>query len=312
MPHETKEAVAHEDVRRTFEVFKEANDLRPDALEKRRPDPLLDEKVDRIERALGAIEAAAQRVELVARRPALALDGQPPMQRKSAWSAYLRRGDESQLGDLELKALSVGTPSDGGHIAPPDIDAMITRRLVDSSPMRQTASVRTTGASTFRRVVSTTVAGTGWASETAARPQGATPSLAVVDAPIAEQFALLAATQTLLDDAFVNVDEWLAAECESAFAAQERSAFVSGDGAGKPRGFLAYPIAADTASNAWGTIGYLATGVAGAFAASAPTDRLLDLVFAPRAQYRQNGRFVMNRRTLAAVRKLKDSANNYI
>ncbi|NDC59681.1 MAG: phage major capsid protein, partial [Alphaproteobacteria bacterium] len=96
-----------------------------------------------------------------------------------------------------------------------------------------------------------------------------------------------------------------------AFAAQERAAFVSGDGVGKPKGFLASPVAAD-ASQAWGTIGYLATGVAGGFAATAPVDRLIDLVFAPKAQYRQNGRFVMNRRTLAAVRKLKDQANNYV
>ena len=313
MSHETKAAPAalYDEYRRTFEAFKEANDARLAALEAKRGDTVQTEKVDRIENSVAVLEAKMQRVETAQRRPELAAGATPPTAHKSAWSAYVRRGDEAQLGALELKALSVGSASDGGYIAPPDLDAMISRRLVETSPMRQICAVRTTGASTFRRVVSTSAAGAGWAGETAVRAQGATPSLAVIDAPTAELFANLAATQTLLDDAYVNIEEWLAAECESAFAAQERAAFVSGDGVGKPKGFLASPVAAD-ASQAWGTIGYLATGVAGGFAATAPVDRLIDLVFAPKAQYRQNGRFVMNRRTLAAVRKLKDQANNYV
>ena len=49
-----------------------------------------------------------------------------------------------------------------------------------------------------------------------------------------------AATATLLDDSAVNIDEWLAGEVEQAFAAQEGTAFVSGDGTNKPKGFLHY------------------------------------------------------------------------
>ena len=121
----------------------------------------------------------------------------------------------------------------------------------------------------------------------------------------------VAATQALLDDAYVNVEAWIAEEVEQAFAAQERAAFVSGDGTNKPKGFLAYDKIAD-ASHAWDKVGFILSGGAGAFAASNPVDRLLDLAYAPRAEFRQNGRFVMNRKTVSAIRKLKDGDVRYV
>ena len=78
-----------------------------------------------------------------------------------------------------------------------------------------------------------------------------------------------AATATLLEDAAVNIDQWLAAEVEQVFAVQEGAAFVSGDGTNKPKGFLSYTTVAE-ASWAWGNIGYIATGAAGAFAVVEP------------------------------------------
>jgi HK97 family phage major capsid protein len=59
-------------------------------------------------------------------------------------------------------------------------------------------------------------------------------------------------------------------------------------------------------------MGYLATGVDGAWPASNPSDILVDLVYAVRAGYRQNGAFVMNRKVQAAVRKFKDSTGHYL
>ena len=66
------------------------------------------------------------------------------------------------------------------------------------------------------------------------------------------------------------------------------------------------------ASVQWGQLGYLATGAAGAFPASNPVDRLVDLTYAPRTPYRANASFVMNRRTVGTVRKFKDGQGNYI
>lgn len=296
---------------RAFESFKEANDARLGAIEAGRGDVLLEEKVDRIERSLQEQKAAMDRVALAARRPQRAGGDPVPDERLSAWGAYLRKGDTAGLEHLEMKALSVGTAADGGYVAPPELDQMIERRLTEVSPMRQIASVRMTGANVFKRTVSTTAAATGWAAETGERAQGATPNLVQIDFPTAELFANLAATQTLLDDAYVNIEDWIASEVEEAFSAQERAAFVTGNGTARPKGFLAYENVAE-ASHAWGQIGYLATGASGAFPTNNPADIVIDLIYTPRAQFRQNGRFVMNRKTLATVRKLKDSNDQYI
>jgi HK97 family phage major capsid protein len=120
-----------------------------------------------------------------------------------------------------------------------------------------------------------------------------------------------AATQTLLDDAVVDIDAWLADEVETAFAEQEGTAFVTGNGVSRPRGFLSY----DTVANAaWvpGKLGFVATGAAGAFPAANPADVLFDLVYALRAGYRQNAGFVMNRRLQSTIRKMKDADGNYL
>ena len=120
-----------------------------------------------------------------------------------------------------------------------------------------------------------------------------------------------AAAAALLDDSAVNIDDWIAAEVESAFAAQEGTAFVSGDGTNKPKGFLAYTTAAE-ASWSWGKLGYVVTGTSAALPSSNPSDVLVDLIYTLKAGYRANARFVLNRRTQATVRKLKDADGHYL
>ncbi|MBN8606793.1 MAG: phage major capsid protein [Caulobacterales bacterium] len=309
---EIKAAPAHgaDALLRAFEEFKSANDARLGALERKRGDVLLEEKVDRIDRALAEQKALIERAAMAGRRPALG--GDPAAsEHKSAWHAYLRRGDVSALTQIESKALSVGSDPNGGYVAPPELDRMIEQRLRQVSPMRDIATVRTTGANVFKKPISLTAAGTGWVSETGSRAQTDTPTLAMLEFPTAELYANLAATQTLLDDSFVNLEEWIASEVEEAFAGQERAAFVSGDGVNKPQGFLDYDLVAE-GSHVWGKIGYVATGVDGGFAASNPADKLIDLIYTPKPQFRQNARFVMNRKTVSAVRKLKDDDGRYI
>jgi HK97 family phage major capsid protein len=120
-----------------------------------------------------------------------------------------------------------------------------------------------------------------------------------------------AATQTLLDDAVVDIDQWIAEEVETAFAEQEGAAFINGDGVNQPKGFLDVDTVDDAAWE-WGKLGTVKTGAAGAFPAANPADVLINLVYAVRSGYRQNGTFVMNRKALSAVRKLKDQAGQYL
>ena len=313
-PIETKSAdsadinAAFEGFMRGFEVYKEENDRRLDDIERRgTEDPLTTDKLTRLDRMLDELSHKALRPQLAGATGVSTAN----LQTKSAFEGYVRRGDASRIMGVEGKALSAGTGADGGYLVPPETETAVNRALKAISPIRAIASVRQVSGNVYKKPFATTGAGTGWVGETVARPQTTTPTLAELAFPTMELYAMPAATQSLLDDTAVNIDQWIAEEVRLAFASQEGQAFVTGDGINKPKGFLAY----DTIANAsweFGKLGYLSTGVAGGFPASSPSDKLIDLAYAVKAGYRANGSFVMNRSTQATVRKRKDADGQYL
>lgn len=305
----------HEAIMSMFEEFKAANDERLASLS-RRADVLLEEKVDRINGALDAQMKRIDELALKSARPLLEgsrLDGSrarhidnASREHKSAFDAYVRSGEASALRQIETKAMSAGSNADGGYLVPTELERDIGERLAAISPIRAIASVREISGGAYKKPFMTAGPATGWVGETDSRTQTTSPTLDALSFPAMELYAMPAATATLLDDSAVNIDEWIASEVELTFAVQEGAAFVNGDGSSKPKGFLNYTAVAN-ASWAWGNLGYVASGNAGAFPASNPSDVLVDTIYALKAGYRQNGTFVMNRKTQAAIRKFKDT-----
>ena len=290
-----------------FEEFKRGNDERLGQLERRgSADAVTEEKVTRLNAALDGAKAALDRATLERVRPRLdGHDARPAAQDeyKDAFSAYVKRGEE--------KALSIGSNADGGYLVPTETETEITRLLTEISPIRSIASVRQVSSALYKKPV--TIAGTavGWVAETASRPQTASQTIDALSFPTAELYAMPAATAAFLDDAAVDVGQWIADEVNAAFAEQEGTAFVVGDGSNKPTGFLHVTQVAE-ASWSWGNLGFLKTGVAGDWPLSDPADILVDLVYTLKAGYRQNASWVMNRHTQGALRKLKDGEGNYL
>jgi HK97 family phage major capsid protein len=289
-----------------FEAFKEANDERLEQIEKRMTaDVVTVEKVERINKALDDLT-------LKMKRPQLGAGEKPqPTEHKKAFEAYVRKGETHGLFDLEAKAMSIGSNPDGGYLVPAETEMEIGRLLSNASPMRAISDVRQVSAAVYKKPFAITGAASGWVGETAARPETASATLAELQFPTMELYAMPAATQALLDDSVVNLDQWIAQEVQTVFAEQESLAFVTGNGTNRPRGFTDYPKVAD-ASWSWSNLGYIATGVAGAFAASNPSDKLIDLIYAVKAGYRGNANWVMNRKTQGVIRKFKDGQGNYI
>ena len=309
--------VALDEFGRAFEAFRETNDARLAQIESRlSADPLTEEKLARIDAALDLARNRLDRIQLDRARPPLGgSEGQERdlagQEHKAAFDLYVRAGESAGLKRLEGKALSAGSGPDGGYLVPPVIEREVLARLAEISPIRAISSVRVVSGGPYKRAVSIEGPAAGWVAETAPRPQTDTPTLSELTFPAMELYAMPAATQTLLDDAIVDIDAWLADEVETAFAEQESEAFVTGNGVGRPKGFLSSDTVAD---NAWvpGKLGFLATGVSGAFPGTDPSDILLDLIHALRAGYRQNARFVMNRRVQSTIRKFKDGDGNYL
>ena len=311
----TDVAEAFDDFMEAFESFKQTNDERLDQIENRvSADVVTEEKMNRINKVVDEQKRHLDALILKNQRPALggvAINGPAQIEHKTGFAAYVRSGDDHGLRRLEEKALSIGSDPDGGYLVPEELSTEIGKRLATISPIRSIAAVRQVSSSLFKKPFAQSGPAVGWVGETEVRPQTATPSLAELQFPTMELYAMPAATSTLLEDAAVDIDTWLAEEVETAFAEQESAAFVHGDGVNKPTGFLTAPIV-DEASWSWGNLGYVPTGADGELAATDGSDVLIDTIYALKAGYRQNANWVMNRKTQAELRKLKDADGNYL
>ena len=306
---------AYETLMRGWEAYKEENDRRVAEIEKRgSADVVSVDKIARIDRVIDEQQKLIENFIVKQSRPHLGggmARSAASLQHKAAFETYVRRGESGPLAALEQKALSIGSNPDGGYLVPPEVEAAVTLAMRDISPIRAIATVRQVSSNVYNKPFSTTGFAAGWVGEAAARPQTTTTVLANMSFPTMELYAMPAATSQLLDDSIVNIDQWITDEVKTTFAQQEGSAFVNGDGISKPKGFLAYPQVAQ-ASYTWGSLGYIATGVAGALPAANASDKLIDLAYTLKAQYRPNARWIMSRGTQAVVRKLKDTVGDYL
>ncbi|WP_417819054.1 phage major capsid protein [Tritonibacter scottomollicae] len=253
------------------------------------------------------VKARVDKIGRAAARPAIGATDESAPEVKGFVDGYLRRGSTQ-----EIKSISGTVPADGGYAVPRQIDALIARELTEISPIRAIAQVVQTGSAGYRKLVTTGGTASGWVSETAARPETATPEFAEIAPPTGELYANPAASQAMLDDAGFDLENWLASEIAIEFARAEGAAFVNGSGIDQPEGFLNAPATtAEDAARPFGTLQYLASGDAGGFDAN-PDARLIDLVHTLKAGHRQGASFVMNSATLAEVRKLKSADGAFL
>jgi HK97 family phage major capsid protein len=261
-----------------------------------------DEEVAQLKEEMAQLKARIDGQAVAASRPALS---GAKAEGSAFVDGYLRKGLEA---GVELKALSGTSDAAGGYAVPEEIDAEIGKLLTSISPIRAIANVVKVGTAGYRKLVTRGGTPSGWVSETAGRPETDTPSFIEIAPPFGELYANPAASQSMLDDAAFDVEAWLAHEIATEFARAEGAAFVGGSGVNRPKGFLAAPVSGAVDSvRPFGTLQFVASGAAGAFAANAPQDRLIDLVQALRPPYRQGAAFVMNSATASAIRKFKTS-----
>lgn len=231
---------------------------------------------------------------------------------KSAWGRLFREGKEALSGD-EVKALSVGSDPDGGYFVTPDVTGRMVKKVYETSPIRQIASVQVITTDALEGIEDTGEAGAGYAGEHATSGDTTTPQVGKWRIPVFWIDTEPKATQQLLDDAAVDIEAWLADKVAGKFGRFEASEFITG-AANKIVGLASgVTIAADTGTGVnWGSVGYIAAGASGDFTGTTPTDKLYDIVGALKNDYMQNARFLTRRTVIAKIRKFKDGQNNYI
>lgn len=346
---EVQEAI--EKVHKSFEDFKGENDSRLKEIEKKgHADPLLEKKVEKMSTAVGELDTSykkmtdareteekeykekmekleadqkawVDKIETVLNRGDVKEDKEtgliitPDMKEhhEAFMNGFLRKGRDESLSELEEKALSVGSEPDGGYVVPATTTQRIITKVFETSPIRQIAAVETIGTDRMTGLVDKDEAATGWVAEKASRTETDTPQLAQWEIPVHEQYAEPRVTQKLLDDAQFNIENWLQNKVADKLARTENTAFVAGNGTGKPRGFTDYTtVATADSSRAWGSLEHVITGHATAFTASDPADPFISLVTALKAGYRTGATWVTGKLTLATIRKFKDGNGQYL
>ncbi|OAT74900.1 capsid protein [Mangrovibacter phragmitis] len=303
------EQVAQE-LQAKFNDFREKNDKRLEAVEQEKS--ALAGQVDTLNGKLTELDSLKSALEdelKQLKRPGGATQTKEAGEHKAAFMDFVRKGRDDGLRDLERKALQVGNDEDGGYAVPEDLDRSILTLLKDEVVMRQEATTITVGGASYKKLVNLGGTASGWVGETDARPATDASKLGQIEPFMGEIYGNPQATQTMLDDAFFNVEDWINSELATEFAEKEDIAFTSGDGTKKPKGFLAYASSLDPdKTRAFGTLQHILSGAA----AGVTADAILKLIYTLRKVHRNGAKFMMNNNSLFAVRILKDNEGNYL
>lgn len=298
-----------------FEEFKKANDQRLENIEKGQADPLLDGKISAIEAEMDRfgdinnqiqaqkakdeqIEEKLASIETMLKRPsASAVEAKEVDVHIKGWEKWIRKGDEA-LDDAEKKALTVGTAATAGNLAPAEYVEELVKIITEISPVRSVARVRQTSNKEIEVPSKTANFAAAWTAEGGSRTEttGYTTSLNTI--PTHELYALVDISNALLEDSVFDLEAEMNLEFAEQFAKAEGTAFISGNGTNKPTGLT------DGST--------IATAVTAASATAITANELMDLVHGLKSDYARSAAFMMNRATLGEVRKLKDTAGQYI
>jgi len=324
-----------DEIKTAFEEYKSTNDARLDAIKKGNSTSDFDAKLAKMDDALNKLEE--QKSELEKLQTKLSRPGNFDSKKRiddesneqaeyrAAFMSWVRNPSDPErrtalqqrskmLADVEQRAAQTvtSTGSAGGFALPEIIERQIARLSVDISPIRQLATVRTVGSSDYKELFDINGAAFEWVGEAGTRSQSNTPDLAEVAPTMGTASARPRASEESLDDLFFDVENWLITSAAEAMAQGEGAAFVSGNGTNRPTGFLQgpTPVVTADATRAFGTLQFTPSGQAAALPTSA--DTFYDMVYALRARYRSNATWVTSKLVLAALRKYKDTTNQYL
>lgn len=297
-----------------FEEFKKVNDDRLAQIEaKGSADALTETKLAKIEADLDkfeninqaitqqqkhaeGFEAKLNDIETMLKRPANAMEAKEVDLSLKAWDSFMRKG-EKNMDEMELKALTVGTAATAGNLAPAEYVNELIKVISEISPVRSVARVRQTSNKEIEVPSKTATFAAAWTAEGGSRTEttGYTTSLNTI--PTHELYALVDISGALLEDSVFDLEAEMNTEFAEQFAKAEGAAFLTGNGTNKPTGILDGTTVASTTAAA---------------AAAIATDDLMDLVHGLQSEYARNASFMLNRTTLGEIRKLKDTAGQYI
>lgn len=258
----------------------------------------MDTRLKSVEEAVAGVAKSAKSIELKLSRPGVIAEMKAEPVERKAFESYIRKGRDAMSSD-EVKTLRVSDNAAGGFLAPPEFAAEILKNVVQFSPIRQFARVQTVASAEVRIPKRTGTMTAAWVGEIAAR-SGTEPAYGQIALTPHEVACYVDISNALLEDAQIDMGAELAIDGAEEFGRIEGSAFVKGDGTGKPKGILTDDTVTGFASGTAATLG------------TAPADTLVKMLYKLAPFYRANAVWGLNANTLAEVRLLKDSTGRFL
>ena len=311
--NEVKSAV--ETLGKTFSAFKEANDERLAQVEsKGNADPVTEAKLSKIEKDMDKFadmeismkaQADAQKksaeslakLETIISRPGFANDSKMESKHVQIFDKWLRKGKENLTPD-EVKVLTVGNDTTAGYLAPPEYVRELIKGIVEYSPIRSIARIRSTSQRSIQVPKRTGEFTAQWVAEQGTRSETTGYTVGLEEIAAHEMYALVDISEQELEDSVFNLEAEMNSEFTEQFAKAEGAAFVSGTSVGQPEGILTgLPVTrSQTTINNDALV----------------ADDLINAAHNVKAEYARNGSFILSRSTLAAVRKMQDGEGQYV
>ena len=288
-------------------ALQKKNDERLEQLEKKgHADPALVESIDKANKAITAVQAEMKALSAANKRPEIEVKGfdgrtltAEQIELKANFNTFAKYGAER----LEQKAMVSSSDPDGGYRIPRDVSGRIVSKFIESSAMRQIASVQAISTDALEGYYDDNITTVTMVGEQGARSETGTPQIGMWRIPVHEGYCAPKISQRLLDDAEVDFEAWLAGKVADAIGRGQATQFVVGDGQGKARGAFTYATTlTGSGSRAAKNVRAVKTGVNNDLT---DADKLVTTVMALKSKYRANGQWCLSREGIEKVRLLK-------
>jgi len=238
------------------------------------------------------------------------------IEHKQKFGHWLRSGKDDGLLEAqakamaEFKSLNSGSNVDGGYFVLPELDLNLIRTVNTISAMGRLADSKTISTDAYVKYARTTGMTARRVANGATGGETTNPKYAMLRFEVHVGECEPWIHNETLEDASINLEAELMSEAAISFANLEGNEYLNGTGVGEARGLLTYTQAAN-ASYAWGTLGYIKSGANGAFAASNPSDKIIDLQHSLKQQYRPGAVWLTSDAVLSSIRQMKDGSGNF-
>ncbi|KJV57482.1 phage major capsid protein, HK97 family [Orientia chuto str. Dubai] len=221
-------------------------------------------------------------------------------------SNYSTKGLNEFIRFGELAATQLNTKStqltasgeEGGYyLTQPTLHQKIIGGIKHKSPMRQLANIESISGSVLDIVIEDNEFATGWVAEQDDRVSTNSSVLLRRKIAVHELYAQPKATQKLLDDSNINIENWLIERLEESFANAENRSFIFGNGISQPRGILYKPEEYAIEIIKCNKI---------------DLEALLLLINSLDDYYHANSTLLMHRTTLSKIQTIQDSLGRFI